>query len=306
MTEIREIASGLRFPEGPIAMPDGSVLLVEIAAGRLSRVGPDGSVSSVAETGGGPNGAAIGPDGRCYLCNNGGMVFHVRDGMHLPGHAPDDAQMGWIDAVDLATGVVETLYRDCDGEPLRAPNDLVFDADGGFWFTDHGKSRRDSRDKGGIFYARADGSSIHQVVKYMDGPNGIGLSPDGRTLYAAETTTGRIWSYEVTGPGEISKTPGPAPWTRGRLLANPDGYHQFDSLAVDSGGNICVGSIPGNISVVSSDGARCEDIVMPDPFPTNICFGGPELKTAYITLSGAGRLIAMDWPRPGLALNFLN
>jgi gluconolactonase len=80
----------------------------------------------------------------------------------------------------------------------------------------------------------------------------------------------------------------------------------FDSLAVDSGGCICVGSIPGNISVVSPDGENCEDIAMPDPFPTNICFGGPDLKTAYITLSGAGRLIAMDWARPGTPLHFLN
>ena len=392
MTEFREIATGLQFPEGPVAMPDGSVLAVEIAAGRLSRVAPDGTVTVVAETGGGPNGAAIGPDGRCYLCNNGGMHFHVRDGMHLPGHAPEDAPTGWIEAVDLQTGAIEILYRECNGQPLRAPNDLVFDADGGMWFTDHGKSREHSRDKGGIYYAKADGSYIKQLVRYMDGPNGIGLSPDGKTLYqgalivthrdrvcgpsgrreaagdvvhrqgvptpsdgphtrpkrrlprafgqrrarlpmpgigaahapcrkpwedvsmshyhrslvlyAAETPTGRIWAYDVTGPGEISKEPGPAPWTRGRLLANPDGYHLFDSLAVDSGGNICVGSIPGKISVVSPDGKRCEDIAMPDPFPTNICFGGPDLRTAYITLSGAGRLIAMEWPRPGLPLNF--
>lgn len=196
--------------------------------------------------------------------------------------------------------------RSCTGQPLRAPNDLVFDAEGGLWFTDHGKSREHSRDKGGVYYAKADGSYIKQLVRYMDGPNGIGLSPDGRTLYAVETPTGRIWAYDVTAPGEISKKPGPAPWTRGRLLANPDGYHLFDSLAVDSGGNVCVGSIPGNISVVSPDGQRCEDIAMPDPFPTNICFGGPDLKTAYITLSGAGKLIAMEWPRPGLPLHFLN
>ncbi len=306
MTEFTEIATGLQFPEGPVAMPDGSVLVVEIAAGRLSRVAPDGTVSVVAETGGGPNGAAIGPDGRCYLCNNGGMHFHIRDGMHLPGHAPDDAPTGWIEAVDLQTGAVEVLYRECNGQPLRAPNDIVFDADGGMWFTDHGKSREHSRDKGGVFYAKTDGSFIKQLVRYMDGPNGIGLSPEGKTLYAVETPTGRVWEYDVTGPGEISKEPGPAPWTRGRLLANPDGYHLFDSLAVDSGGNICVGSIPGNISVVSPDGKNCEDIAMPDPFPTNICFGGPDLKTAYITLSGAGRLIAMDWPRPGTPLHFLN
>ncbi len=73
MSEMREITDGLMFPEGPIAMPDGSVLLVEIARRTLTRVHKDGSKEIVAETGGGPNGAAIGPDGKCYICNNGGF-----------------------------------------------------------------------------------------------------------------------------------------------------------------------------------------------------------------------------------------
>ena len=65
------IAEGLAFPEGPVAMPDGSVLFVEIAGGCLSRVLASGKVERVAELGGGPNGAAIGPDGHGYVCNNG-------------------------------------------------------------------------------------------------------------------------------------------------------------------------------------------------------------------------------------------
>ena len=72
MAAMTEMARGLRFPEGPIAMPDGSVILVEIERQTLSRVHPDGAVSVLAGLGGGPNGAAIGPDGRCYVCNNGG------------------------------------------------------------------------------------------------------------------------------------------------------------------------------------------------------------------------------------------
>lgn len=72
MAEIREIANGLAFPEGPVWMPDGSVVLVEIAAGRVTRVLPDGSKRAIAEPGGGPNGAALGPDGLLYVTNNGG------------------------------------------------------------------------------------------------------------------------------------------------------------------------------------------------------------------------------------------
>jgi gluconolactonase len=71
--KIRELATGLLFPEGPVALDDGSVLLVEIARGTLSRVTTDGRVQVVADLGGGPNGAAIGPDGAVYICNNGGF-----------------------------------------------------------------------------------------------------------------------------------------------------------------------------------------------------------------------------------------
>ena len=76
MTEMREVTSGLQFPEGPVWMEDGSVLVVEIRRGTLTRVAPDGTKTVVAETGGGPNGAAIGPDGKVYVCNNGGFIWH--------------------------------------------------------------------------------------------------------------------------------------------------------------------------------------------------------------------------------------
>ena len=306
MAGLREVAIGLRFPEGPVAMPDGTVLVVEIAAGCLTRVAQDGTKNLVAETGGGPNGAAIGPDGRCYLCNNGGMPFLEKNGMHYPSLSTPDVAHGWIEAVDLQTGSVEVLYRECDGNPLIGPNDIVFDAEGGMWFTDHGHTRRRDRDRGGVYYARADGSFITEVIGPMDGPNGIGLSPDGAELYVAETHCGRLWAFEIDGPGKVKRTRGPVPWERGRLVAAPAGYHLFDSLAVDSDGNICVGSLPNAISVFSADGKAEESIAMPDIFPTNICFGGPDLQTAYITLSASGVLASMQWPRPGLALHFLN
>src|SRR6187455_3747596 len=145
-TNVRELATGLEFPEGPVAMPDGSTLVVEIHRGTLSRVA-DGKVEVVADVGGGPNGAAIGPDGACYVVNNGGFAWSELGGMLIPfdlttmSNEPPDFEGGWVDRVDLATGEHTVLYRECDGHKLCSPNDIVFDEDGGFWFTDLGKTR---------------------------------------------------------------------------------------------------------------------------------------------------------------------
>ena len=303
MTEIREIACGLQFPEGPIALADGSVLVVEIKRGTLSRVTPDGRIDVIAETGGGPNGAAIGPDGKVYICNNGGFEWHEFAGMVFPGNQPSTYSGGRIQRVDLATGAVEDVYTHCDGRPLRGPNDIVFDTDGGFWFTDHGKLRERDRDRTGVFYARPDGSLIREVIFPLDAPNGIGLSPDGSRLYVAETHTGRLWYWDLSAPGQtIPAAPlGPG----GTLLAGLPGMQLFDSLAVDATGNVCVATlVNGGITVISPDGQSIEHVAMPDMITTNICFGGADLRTAYITLSSSGRLVAMQWSRPGLRLNY--
>ena len=296
----RLVADALRFPEGPVPLRDGSVLVVEMAAGCLTRIAPDGRKTRVADLGGGPNGAAIAPDGRCIVCNNGGSRWHERDGHLMPGLVSDSYDGGWIEAVDLATGAHEVLYRACGDIPLTGPNDIVFDRDGGFWFTDHGRLRRRTRDRGAVYYARPDGSLIREVVFPLDMPNGIGLSPDGRTLYVAETMTARLWAFEVTGPGEVRRSRGDLLWQPGRLVVGLGGYNFFDSLAVDSSGDIYVATLPGRISVFSPAGELRREIAVDDPIPTNIAFGGGNLRTAFITLSSSGRLIAMDNDVPGL------
>jgi gluconolactonase len=301
---VRELARGLRFPEGPIAMDDGSVVLVEIARGTLTRVRADGTVEVIAELGGGPNGAAIGPDGKVYVCNNGGFVWHERDGLLYPGEQPPDYSGGRIERVDPATGTVETLYTECDGVPLRGPNDLVFDRDGGFWFTDHGKTRPHDRDRTGVFYAAADGSRIERVIFPLEGPNGVGLSPEEDALYVAETLTGRVWEWELDGPGRLRAQRRDRP-DGGRLLPAPPGYLLYDSLAVDAAGRVCVATlVQGGITVIDPKRNTAELRPMDDVLTTNVCFGGEGLRTAYVTLSTTGRLVALEWDEAGLPLNF--
>ena len=300
----RVLAKGLKFPEGPVAMPDGSVLVVEIQGQRLMRVLPNGDLKVAAHLGGGPNGAALGPDGCCYVCNNGGFSWRTDDGFTRPTGESADYTGGCIQRVNLADGKVETLYTHCDGVPLHGPNDIVFDAHGGFWFTDFGKKFADRLLLGGLYYARTDGTFIRRAAFPFMTPNGIGLSPDGKTLYAAETETSRLWSYPVLGAGELQLQPFPSP-NGGQLVNGLPGYQRFDSLALEESGNICVATlVRGGISVFSPDGKLIEFHEAPEGYCTNICFGGLERRTAYITLSGYGQLFEAEWPRPGLRLPY--
>lgn len=293
---IRELAAGLRFPEGPVSLSDGSVLVVELAAGRLSRVRPDGTIEIVAETGGAPNGAAMGPDGRCYLCNNGGFSWRERDGRLFPITTASDYAGGWIEAVDLDTGAVEVLYRASAAGPLKGPNDLVFDSCGGFWFTDHGHTHRETRDRGAILYATPDGSHIERVVFPMESPNGIGLSPDGKILYVAETMTARLWAFDVIAPGKLDTRHRNFLGGIGRLVVGLGGFQLCDSLAVDSGGVIWLATIPNGVTAVSPDGRVLAQYPMPEPIVTNVCFDVRNPRKLYVTLSSTGRLVEMKLP----------
>lgn len=295
------LAEDLGFPEGPVAMSDGSVLVVEIARGLVTRVDIHGAKHTVATTGGGPNGAALGADGHVYICNNGGDRFEFLDGLYLPMGDPAFDTGARIERVDLTTGSVQALYTHAGTRPLSAPNDIVMDGMGGFWFTDLGKDNGQARLHGAVCYGRLDGSRCESVVYPALAPNGLALGPDGGTLYVAETFTARLIAFDMRGSGEIAPAGGLFP---GRYVATAPGRAILDSMAVEANGNVCVAApLLGEIVVFAPDGNRVERVTVPDPLPTNICFGGPELRTAFITLSGTGRLIAMEWPRPGLPLS---
>ncbi len=306
---MRVIAEDLWFPEGPVWVGDGSLLVVEIRRQTLTRVWLDGRKSIVAKLGGGPNGAALGPDGYCYVVNNGGFKFVQRaDGNWVTAGTPDDYVTGRVERVDIETGKFEVLYDRVGTEKIRGPNDIVFDQHGGFYFTDPGKTRHRDWDRGSVCYAKADGTMIREIIFPIHKPNGIGLSPDGKTLYVAETDSARLWAWELKGPGELAR---PAVASResphgSRLVYGWPTYARFDSLAMEADGKICVGTLEkAGITVCAPTGGMTEFVPVPgDTHITNICFGGPGLRKAYITQSYAGRLVEMDWPRPGLPLYY--
>jgi gluconolactonase len=300
----RVLADGLRFPEGPIATRDGTVFVSEIARKCVTRIEPDGRKEIVASFKGGPNGLAFGPDGWIYVCNGGGFNWREVDGLLLPAGPAETNTGGWIERINPRTGEQQVIIEAVSGRRLRSPNDLVFDNSGGFWFTDTGVSPKGGGVQGGIYYARLDGSLQREAVFPLDRPNGIGLAPDGKALYVALTAVCDLLAYEVVGPGALA-TEGDAP-RPGKVLAGFKQHGMIDSMAVEAGGNICATLCvkdPG-LAVVAPDGTVLEHVPLPDAATTNLTFGGPRNSTAYVTQSSTGKLLAVEWPRPGIELPF--
>ena len=293
------LAEGLQFPEGPIAMADGSIVLVEIARGTLTRVW-NGRTEVIANLGGGPNGAALGPDGDVYVCNNGGIELRTTGG--VSGQAPANYSTGRIERVNLATGKFERLYDAFQGDRLGGPNDIVFDRTGGFWFTDLGKRFARQRDHAGLYYAKPDGSHLHKAVYPAVAFNGVGLSPAEDKVYCNDTDTGKLWGFDIESPGRLASPE--SGLRRGRVICTLPGHQLLDSMAVQADGRICSATLMnGGITIFTPQG-QFEHVAFPDAMTTNICFGGVDMRDAFITLSGTGRLIKARWPDPGLVLNF--
>ena len=296
----RIVATDLWFPEGPIWMPDGNLLVVEIRRGTLTRIEPDGHKEIVAAPGGGPNGAAIGPDGACYLCNNGGFRWtQAASGRMVVSGQAEDYRGGRIERVDLRTGQVEVLYDAIEGRAIRGPNDLVFDHHGGVWFTDPGKNRPRDLDHGSVCYAKADGSFIREVIFPISKPNGIGLSPNGKMLHVSSGTS--LFSFDITGPGKLETKTYPNNGLHSPLVMNSTA----DSLKVMANGDVAVCSLsrPGGIGVHDKEG-HITFYGFPDRMTCNLVFGGKDMRDCWITLSGKGQIAKVRWPAPGLKAAF--
>jgi gluconolactonase len=320
-SELRVVTDGLEYPEGPVYQSDGGVLVVEIHKGTLTRVNPDGSKQTVANLGGGPNGAAVGRDGAIYVCNDGGLNWIQIPptpktlAVLVPTGQPPDYTSGSIQRVSGNT--FTTLYTQCNGNRLCSPDDLVFDATGNFWFTDWGKQRAADRDITAVYYTQPDGNKIVQAIPQRSAPNGIALSPDDSRLYVAETYARWILYWELASPGVIKPNPNTLDGSY-LLTADIPGQGTLDSMAVDEEGNVYAATmlpqgpnpaIPGGITVISPKGKILDFIELmvegkPEPLPSNLCFGGPDRRTAFITLAGTGRLAACEMKIPGKPLHF--
>ena len=298
----RVLADGLGFPEGPVFEVDGSILVSEMAEGRVSRITGDRARETVADVGGGPNGLARLAGGQLVVAQSGGSSWGIgpwpRPGpgsvdIFRPVGAPDQPLTPQVQVVgdDGRCSTLATTFRSLSGDvlPLSRPSDVTADAEGGFYLTDFGAVRGRSRDVTGVLHGTPDGE-LAEVVFPLEMPNGVALSPDGTTLYVTETRTRRVWAFDVVRPGHL----GAARSLQTLPAGGPLAFGGADGLCIDPEGRIVAATLGiGGATVLDPGGAILGLVPLPDPLTTN-GVGSPDGRTLIATLGSTGRVVAVD------------
>lgn len=283
-TKHRVLANDLGFAEGPLLLPDNSVLVGDLANGRINRVMPDGQVRKIVEGPFIPAGLQFGPDGLLYIANMGGLKA---------GDPPASLMR-----LNVLTGERTVLVDSFRNKVMRSPDDLAIDETGGFYFTIYGEA--DTAMRAGVYYW--DGKEIRQAANATVPTNGIGISPSGEWLYWTEYTSGRLFRRRIIAPGKLEA---PAVAYGDCLFIHPKPLTFFDSLRVDAEGCVSVavhdGTKTGKSGIMSFNplGNPINFTPFDDNFTTNIVMSWTGPKVAYVTLSTAKQLVQVPWPRYG-------
>lgn len=265
--EVRQLASGLAFPEGPAFAPDGALWGVELQGGSLFRLA--GEALERFPVGGAPNGLAF-RRGEAWFCDSGLRAIRVR--------SPDGALRSVITAIG--------------GSPPDKPNDLAFDPAGTLVFTCPGDSRTEPT--GTVWCRTADGA-VKQVAGGLRFPNGLAFSPDGRSLYIAETYRQRIWRGDWDGIAHCWRSP--EPWG---AVAGPIGP---DGMAFGLDGRLHVAVFgQGHVAVLGADGVQVARLDLPAARPTNVAFDPSGELGLVVTEAETGVLLSLPALGPGAPL----
>jgi gluconolactonase len=297
---LREVASGLGFPEGPVVCADASILVSEVSKGRVSRLA-DGKRATFADLGGGPNGLLLLGDD-VIVCQNGGASWgEVSWPFDLPGATRIRIPIGpskspTTPAILRVTpdGSVTTLateFTTATGEvrPLSRPSDICEDGAGGFYLTDAGSTRERRRELTGLLHGTSDGK-ISEILYPLEMPNGVALAAGGVAVFVTETRTRRVWRIGLTAPGQVSDA-------RAFVTLDSGGPMNFggaDGLCVDPTGFVVVATLgSGGVSVFDPEGTLRLWIPTGDPMTTNVTIdvAGDRL---LVTLATLGKVVAVE------------
>lgn len=280
--EAKVLASGLKFPEGPVYLGGGELILTEIQGQCVTRFS-NGETEVLAKTGGGANGATLGRDGAIYVANNGGLSLGEDGYWHAPDPIPGRIQKVSMD------GEVADIITELPGPEPHRPNDLCFGPDGLLYFTDpHNWEDFRNLGPGRINRAGAEGK-VETLAEVASFPNGIAFGPEGRHLYVAQTMTQKIIEF---------------PWSEGGLgeprdFATLPENHFPDGMCFSHDGDLFVaGARGGSVCVFDREG-KSKETLDTKHSPSNCCFGD---GTLYVTLAGSGELVAFDLGVEGLSL----
>lgn len=257
--EVERVATGFQFTEGPAW--DGSTLFfTDIPATTINRLSPDGTVSPLTVDSKHTNGIIF-AKGRMLACQMDGQVVEY----------------------DAANGKATILASEFEGKRFNAPNDLTIDAEGGIYFTDPLFRAPKPLPQGGqhVYYipspVNGESSDVLRVTKNLAAPNGIGLSPDGKQLYVCPSKQSEMLVYDVLAPGKLSE---PKVFCD---LKQPSGKSETgaDGITLDVKGNVYITTHLG-VQIYTPAG-QFAGLVTFDEQPANVCFGGADWKTMYVT-----------------------
>ena len=270
--EVEKVAGGFNFTEGPAADAEGNIFFTDIPNNRIHKwsLGTDSpGLSTFRENSGGANGLYFDKDGNLLACEGGGrrLVSITMD------------------------GEVTVLADKYQGKPFNSLNDLWIDPKGGIYFTDPRYGSRDNMEQGEhVYYLSPDGKEIKRVIDDMIRPNGLIGTPDGRILYVTDNGGGKTYSYSINRDGTLAN----------KKLFAPEGS---DGMTIDNEGNIYLTT--SGVAVYNKNGEKIEMIGVPER-PANVCFGGKDKRTLFITartslysvrmgVSGVGQKQAMTY-----------
>jgi gluconolactonase len=252
---VEKLAEGFKFTEGPAADAKGNVYFTDQPNDRILMWGTDGKLTEFLKPAGRSNGLCFGPDGRLWACADGKNEL-------------------WT--VDVETKQHKVVVNEYKGKLLNGPNDVWVRPDGGLYFTDpfykrdYWKRGPTEQDTQGVYFVTPDGKGLVRVADDLKQPNGVIGTPDGKTLYVADIGDRKTYSYAIQKDGTL---------TDKKLFCEMGS----DGMTIDEKGNVYLTG--RGVTVFDRAGKKVTQIDVPEGWTANVCFGGADGKTLFITAS---------------------